>query len=132
MGKSSKDKRDIYYRLAKEDGWRARSAFKLMQLDETFNLFENVSNAVDLCAAPGSWSQVLSSKINTARGTDEEVSLIETNAILMGSDFFVVLHGNIKISDVILSKYNKPRHDILCLCYYATILYQLSMYNFSR
>lgn len=40
MGKSSKDKRDIYYRLAKEEGWRARSAFKLLQLDEEFNLFE--------------------------------------------------------------------------------------------
>lgn len=39
MGRSSKDKRDIYYRLAKEEGWRARSAFKLLQLDLEFNLF---------------------------------------------------------------------------------------------
>lgn len=39
MGRSSKDKRDIYYRLAKEEGWRARSAFKLLQLDQEFNLF---------------------------------------------------------------------------------------------
>lgn len=41
MGKSSKDKRDAYYRLAKEQGWRARSAFKLLQLDEgeAFSLF---------------------------------------------------------------------------------------------
>jgi tRNA (cytidine32/guanosine34-2'-O)-methyltransferase len=60
MGKSSKDKRDAYYRLAKEQGWRARSAFKLLQLDEQFNLFHNVTRVVDLCAAPGSWSQVLS------------------------------------------------------------------------
>lgn len=60
MGKSSKDKRDVYYRLAKEQGWRARSAFKLLQLDEEFNLFEDVTRVVDLCAAPGSWSQVLS------------------------------------------------------------------------
>lgn len=60
MGKSSKDKRDAYYRLAKEQGWRARSAFKLLQLDEQFNLFEGVTRVVDLCAAPGSWSQVLS------------------------------------------------------------------------
>lgn len=60
MGKSSKDKRDAYYRLAKEQGWRARSAFKLLQLDEEFNLFEGVHRVVDLCAAPGSWSQVLS------------------------------------------------------------------------
>lgn len=60
MGKSSKDKRDAYYRLAKEQGWRARSAFKLLQLDEEFDLFEEVTRVVDLCAAPGSWSQVLS------------------------------------------------------------------------
>ena len=60
MGKSSKDKRDAYYRLAKEQGWRARSAFKLIQLDEQFDLFTGVTRVVDLCAAPGSWSQVLS------------------------------------------------------------------------
>ncbi|KAL9633139.1 MAG: hypothetical protein Q9164_004877 [Protoblastenia rupestris] len=61
MGKSSKDKRDAYYRLAKEQSWRARSAFKLLHLDETFNLFgPDVTRVVDLCAAPGSWSQVLS------------------------------------------------------------------------
>ncbi|KAI2601763.1 FtsJ-domain-containing protein [Hypoxylon sp. NC1633] len=60
MGKSSKDKRDAYYRLAKEQGWRARSAFKLLQLDEEFDLFSGVTRVVDLCAAPGSWSQVLS------------------------------------------------------------------------
>ena len=40
MGKSSKDKRDVYYRLAKEEGWRARSAFKLLQINEDFNLFD--------------------------------------------------------------------------------------------
>ena len=63
MGKSSKDKRDVYYRLAKEGGWRARSAFKLLQLNEEFNLFDGVTRVVDLCAAPGSWSQVLSRKL---------------------------------------------------------------------
>lgn len=40
MGKTSKDKRDIYYRLAKEEGWRARSAFKLLQIDEVFHIFK--------------------------------------------------------------------------------------------
>lgn len=63
MGKTSKDKRDIYYRKAKEVGFRARSAFKLLQIDEEYNLFENINRVVDLCAAPGSWSQVLSSKL---------------------------------------------------------------------
>lgn len=42
MGKSSKDKRDVYYRLAKEEGWRARSAFKLIQIDEEFSIFKGM------------------------------------------------------------------------------------------
>ena len=64
MGKTSKDKRDIYYRKAKEIGFRARSAFKLLQIDEDYTIFnEEVTRVVDLCAAPGSWSQVLSSKL---------------------------------------------------------------------
>jgi len=63
MGKTSKDKRDIYYRKAKEVGYRARSAFKLLQIDEECRLFEGVNRVVDLCAAPGSWSQVLSNKL---------------------------------------------------------------------
>uniref|UniRef100_A0A1I8BU49 FtsJ domain-containing protein n=1 Tax=Meloidogyne hapla TaxID=6305 RepID=A0A1I8BU49_MELHA len=71
MGKTSKDKRDIYYRLAKEKGWRARSAYKLLQIDESFNIFKDVTRAVDLCAAPGSWSQVLSSKLYLNRDEEE-------------------------------------------------------------
>lgn len=43
MGKASKDKRDIYYRKAKEEGWRARSAFKLLQIDEVFDIFSGVA-----------------------------------------------------------------------------------------
>ena len=61
MGRFSKDKRDIFYRRAKESGYRARSAYKLLQLDSEFDLLDpaKISRAVDLCAAPGSWSQVL-------------------------------------------------------------------------
>jgi len=63
MGKSSKDKRDSYYRLAKESGYRARSAYKLLQLHSHFNILTLPTSTpcvIDLCAAPGSWSQVLS------------------------------------------------------------------------
>jgi len=75
MGKSSKDKRDIYYRLAKEQGWRARSAFKLLHLDEQFKFFNNdVKNVVDLCAAPGSWSQVLSRQL--IPNNEEDVKIV--------------------------------------------------------
>jgi len=71
MGRSSKDKRDIYYRLAKEEGWRARSAFKLLQINDEFDIFRGVQRVVDLCAAPGSWSQVLSKKLRSERPEEE-------------------------------------------------------------
>jgi len=53
MPNLSRDRRDIYYRQAKEQGYRARSAFKLMQIDDEFGLLNGVTKAVDLCAAPG-------------------------------------------------------------------------------
>ncbi|XP_076937500.1 uncharacterized protein LOC143605163 [Bidens hawaiensis] len=76
MGKASRDKRDIYYRKAKEEGWRARSAFKLLQIDEEFNIFEGVKRVVDLCAAPGSWSQVLSRKLYLPAKQSSDLPLI--------------------------------------------------------
>lgn len=76
MGKTSKDKRDIYYRLAKEEGWRARSAFKLLHIDEEFHILEGVTRAVDLCAAPGSWSQVLSKKLYENQSNSDDVRIV--------------------------------------------------------
>jgi tRNA (cytidine32/guanosine34-2'-O)-methyltransferase len=75
MGRASKDKRDVSYRLAKEEGWRARSAFKLMQIDEDFQIFTGVKKVVDLCAAPGSWSQVLSKKLE-ANKAESNVKIV--------------------------------------------------------
>lgn len=44
MGRTSKDKRDIYYRLAKEEGWRARSAYKLLHIDEEYGILSGAVN----------------------------------------------------------------------------------------
>ena len=64
MGRFASEKKDVYYRAAKEVGFRARSAFKLLQCDDLFHLLHpGVSRVVDLCAAPGSWSQVLSQRL---------------------------------------------------------------------
>lgn len=87
MGRSSKDKRDVYYRLAKEEGWRARSAFKLMQIDEEFKIFTGVNKVVDLCAAPGSWSQVLARKlIKDRKDNPEEKASDEPKAKIVAVD----------------------------------------------
>lgn len=50
--------RDRYWRKAKREGYRARSAYKLKQIDERFDLINEGDNVVDLGAAPGGWLQV--------------------------------------------------------------------------
>ncbi|OQS54002.1 FTSJ1 [Ecytonucleospora hepatopenaei] len=61
---NSKDKRDVYYFMSKQNNYRARSIYKLKQIDEKYKIFQSIKNVkhnvIDLCAAPGSWSQYLS------------------------------------------------------------------------
>jgi len=49
---------DPYVRAAKEQGWRSRAAFKLIEIDDRFHLIGKGAKVVDLGAAPGGWAQV--------------------------------------------------------------------------
>ena len=53
----NKQRRDIYVRQSKVDGYRARSAYKLKEIDEKFKIFKGGLTVIDIGAAPGSWSQ---------------------------------------------------------------------------
>ena len=53
----NKQRRDTYVRQSKVDGYRARSAYKLIEIDEKFKIFKGGLTVIDIGAAPGSWSQ---------------------------------------------------------------------------
>ena len=53
----NKQRRDAYVKQSKVDGYRARSAYKLIEIDEKFKIFKGGMSVIDIGAAPGSWSQ---------------------------------------------------------------------------
>ena len=63
----NKQRRDIYVRQSKVDGYRARSVYKLIELDEKFKIFKGGISVIDIGAAPGSWSQYASKVIKNGK-----------------------------------------------------------------
>ena len=74
----NKQRRDIYVRRSKVDGYRSRAAYKLIEIDEKFRIFKNGISVIDLGAAPGSWSQYLSKKIKNGKIVSIDLRKMET------------------------------------------------------
>lgn len=70
---TERQRKDPYVKKAQQAGWRARSAFKLMELDDSDQLFKNAKAVVDLGAAPGGWVQVVRDRL----GTDAQVFALD-------------------------------------------------------
>ena len=63
----NKQRRDTYVRQSKVDGYRARSAYKLKEIDEKFKIFKGGMSVVDIGAAPGSWSQYVAKVVKSGK-----------------------------------------------------------------
>ena len=63
----NRQRRDIYVRQSKVDGYRSRSAYKLQEIDEKFKILKNGISLIDLGAAPGGWSQYAAKKVKSGK-----------------------------------------------------------------
>ena len=63
----NRQRRDIYVRRSKVDGYRSRSAYKLQEIDEKFKILRNNISLIDLGAAPGGWSQYAAKKVKSGK-----------------------------------------------------------------
>ena len=85
----NKQKRDIYIRQSKIDGYRSRAVYKLIEIDEKFKIFRNGISIIDLGAAPGSWSQYASKKIKNGKIVSIDLKDMEKidNTVQIKGDF---------------------------------------------
>ncbi len=85
----NKQRKDIYVRQSKIEGYRARSVYKLIEIDEKFKIFKGGMNVIDIGAAPGSWSQYASKVVKNGKIISIDLKKMEKieNTIQINGDF---------------------------------------------
>ena len=85
----NKQRRDTYVRQSKVDGYRARSAYKLIEINEKFKIFKGDMFVLDIGAAPGSWSQYVSKIVKNGKIISVDLKKMEKieNTIQIKGDF---------------------------------------------
>jgi 23S rRNA (uridine2552-2'-O)-methyltransferase len=85
----NKQRRDTYVRQSKVDGYRARSAYKLIEINEKFKIFKGGMCVLDIGAAPGSWSQYVSKIVRNGKIISVDLKKMEKieNTIQIKGDF---------------------------------------------
>jgi len=85
----NKQRRDTYVKQSKVDGYRARSAYKLIEIDEKYKIFKGGVSVIDIGAAPGSWSQYVSKVVKSGRLISIDLKEMEPigNTVQIQGDF---------------------------------------------
>ncbi len=85
----NKQRRDIYVRQSKIEGYRSRAVYKLKEINDKFKILRNGQSIVDLGGAPGSWSQYLSSTLKNTKLLAIDLLEIQeiTNVKIIKGDF---------------------------------------------
>ena len=85
----NKQRRDTYVRQSKVDGYRARSAYKLKEIDEKFKIFKGGMSVIDIGAAPGSWSQYVAKVVKSGKIISIDLKEMENieNTLQIQGDF---------------------------------------------
>ena len=85
----NKQRRDTYVRQSKVDGYRARSAYKLIEINEKFKIFKGGLTVIDIGAAPGSWSQYASKVVKNGKIISIDLKEMEPidNTVQIKGDF---------------------------------------------
>ena len=106
----NKQRRDIYVRQSKVDGYRARSAYKLIEIDEKFKIFKGGITVVDIGAAPGSWSQYASKVVKSGKIISIDLKAMEPigNTLQIQGDF-----TDSKIQDEIIKNLKKKAEVVM-------------------
>ena len=109
----NKQRRDIYVRQSKVDGYRARSVYKLVEIDEKFKIFKSGLSIVDIGAAPGSWSQYVSKVIKNGKVISIDMKLMEpiSNTTQIQGDF-TEKETQQKIKNILSSKVDVVMSDM--------------------
>lgn len=69
-----RQKKDIYKKMARYDNYRARSAFKLIQIDDKYKFLKPGQVVIEAGAAPGSWTQVICERLKLAKESIDETN----------------------------------------------------------
>ena len=85
----NKQRRDIYVRQSKVDGYRARSAYKIKEIYEKFKIFKGGMSVIDIGAAPGSWSQYVAKVVKSGKIISIDLKEMENieNTLQIQGDF---------------------------------------------